>query len=82
MIESVHFTRTLDYYDWILSFEAIDSNGNTYIAIAKSWPDGIYLLVPYPPAQIDQIQSGELDLRPIFANSDEWYICKGPILPM
>ena len=76
--KSVRFSRTLEFYDWILMFEATDETGNTYIGFVRNLREETYMLVQYPPDQKESIQQGRTSLRDVFENAPEWYICTGP----
>ena len=76
--DTILYTRTLDYYDGILLFEARDPIGGTYVAShLEPVPGGDrYLLVGCRPDDLHQFRHGAIALRNLMQNSAEygWYL--------
>ena len=78
LTERIRYTRTLDYNDGILLFEAKDPIGGTYVAslLATGEDADAYLLVGCEPEQLRLFTSGGTDLRDLMRSSAiyGWYL--------
>ena len=76
--DEILYTRTLDYYDDILVFEAKDAIGGTYVAShLEAVPSGNkYLLVGCKPENLRLFRHGTKDLRSLIIESARygWYL--------
>ena len=76
--DEILYTRTLDYYDDILVFEAKDAIGGTYVAShLEAVPSGNrYLLVGCKPEDLRLFRHGTKDLRSLIVESARygWYL--------
>ena len=87
-IDEIRYTRTLDYCDGILIFEARDPIGGTYVASCLNFAEGgdRYLVAGCRPELLRQFRLGEVDLRQLLAESavNGWYIADflGPRRPL
>ena len=76
--DEIHYTRTLDFYDGILVFEAKDPTGGTYVAShLEPVPGGDrYLLVGCRPEDLRMFRHGAKDLRSLIMESARygWYL--------
>ena len=76
--DEIRYTRTLDYYDGILLFEAKDPIGATYVALhIEPVPKGDrYLLVGCRPDDLRLFRLGAKELRILFTESAHygWFL--------
>ena len=76
--DEIRFTKTLDYYDGILVFEAKDPIGGTYVALhLENREQGDrYLLVGCRPDELRMFRHGATDLRSLITKSAiyGWYL--------
>ena len=77
-VKAVSYTTLLDYCDGPLLFEARDSIGGHYIAMAVETMEGEdgYVVVGVAPERLRQFRAGLVDLRLLVeeAGEDEWYL--------
>lgn len=77
-MKTVKITEILEYYDGILAFSAQDPIGGHYIGslIERTQGNDHYLVVGAMPERLDDLRSGEIDLRTLLLESPsgEWYI--------
>ena len=77
-VKTVIYSTMLDYCDGPLLFEARDTIGGHYLAMAAELPerkDG-YVVVGVAPDRLRQFRAGLIDLRLLVeeAGEDEWYL--------
>lgn len=75
MIDTVRFTRTLDFYDWILQFEARDAEGYTWFGEVRDWKSGTYTLARCMPGKLDDVRAGRIPVRHIFQDASFHLVC-------
>ena len=86
--DQIAYTRTLDYCDGILVFEARDPIGGSYVASCLNFADGgeRYLVVGCRPELLRRFRVGEVDLRSLLTESaiNGWYLADflGPRRPL
>ena len=77
-MKTVKITEILEYYDGILAFSAQDPIGGHYVGslIERTQGKDHYLVVGAKPERLDDLRSGQIDLRTLLLESPsgEWYI--------
>ena len=77
-MKTIQHTRTLFSYDGPQVFEAEDTTGGQYIAVAVEAQSGLdrYLVAGVVPERLRQFRAGRLDLRSLLvkAGAKKWYL--------
>ncbi len=77
-MKTIQHTNTLFSYDGPQVFEAQDTTGGQYIAVAVETLNGLdrYLVTGVVPERLRQFRAGILDLRSLLveAGTGEWYL--------
>ena len=82
IIESINYTRTLDYYEGIQLFEARDDLGGSYVAslVETGQVSDKYLVVGCPPESLRKFMVGNIDLRELLQGSATYGWCLADVL--
>ena len=79
-MKTIFYSETLDYYDGVQVFEALDADGGQYVGTLIDTVDSVdrYLVTGATPQRMAQLRSGILDLRTLLLESAShgWYLAR------
>lgn len=78
--KTVHYFRTLGFYDWILMYQAVDDDGNFYIGLTFDSRTGIFCVVPCTDEDEKKLFAQEMSVRDLYILGVErgWYTSLDP----